>query len=461
MRLILATSVVSLAAGLMLVGCTQPTVATAPSDRAATVPVSSASAVSSAPAGLVRGDCPKGLDTSTACFRGQDTAGAHIVIAVPTPWNGTLIVHAHGGPALDIKLERGDEDLQRWSIWPRAGYAYAASVYREPGFAVTSAADDTERVRRLFVDRVGKPMRTLLHGQSWGASVAVKAAERYATPHGPYDGVLLTSGVLGGSPRSYDFRLDLRVVYQALCNNHPLASEPAYPLWQGLPAGSTLTRQALATRVNACLGLDKPAAERTPEQAAKLKTIVDVIRVPETSVLGHLSFATWSFQHLVANRAGGLNPFGNDAVRYSGSSDDKALNAKVLRYRADPRAVARLSDDADATGRIPVPVLTLHGAGDATAFVELESAFRDVMVRGGSESRLVQVVTQDSEHSYTADPVYVAAADALGQWVARGDVPTPAGVAATCKATEARWGAGCRVLPSFVVPTLASRVATR
>ena len=55
----------------------------------------------------------------------------------------------------------------------------------------------------------------------------------------PYDAVLLTSGVLGGGTRSYDFRLDLRVVYQALCNNHPRPDEPAYPLWMGLPANST------------------------------------------------------------------------------------------------------------------------------------------------------------------------------------------------------------------------------
>ena len=37
----------------------------------------------------------------------------------------------------------------------------------------------------------------------------------------PYDAVLLTSGVLAGGSRSYDFRTDLRVVYQYLCNNHP------------------------------------------------------------------------------------------------------------------------------------------------------------------------------------------------------------------------------------------------
>jgi len=46
----------------------------------------------------------------------------------------------------------------------------------------------------------------------------------------PYDAVLLTSGVLAGGTRSYDFRLDLRVVYQAVCGNHPRPDEAQYPL---------------------------------------------------------------------------------------------------------------------------------------------------------------------------------------------------------------------------------------
>ena len=58
----------------------------------------------------------------------------------------------------------------------RLGYAYAASGYHQGGVAVTAAAEDSERVRRIFVAEFGAPRRTYLHGQSWGASVAAKAA---------------------------------------------------------------------------------------------------------------------------------------------------------------------------------------------------------------------------------------------------------------------------------------------
>jgi hypothetical protein len=267
--------------------------------------------------------------------------------------------------------------------------------------------------------------------------------------------------VLGGGTRSYDFRLDLRAVYQHLCGNHPKPDEPAYPLWQGLPAGSKLTRAELAARVDECLGVRKPAAQRTPEQARRLKTVVDVIRIPEAQVLAHLNWATWHFQDIAMHRTGGTNVFDNTRVRYAGSPDDAALNAAVARYRADPAGVARFTEDTGLTGRIGVPVLTVHAVGDPTAFVELESAFRDTMERGGSGARLVQAYTGHDAHSYLADPVYPTVLEALLRWVDSGEKPTPAAMAARCRQLEATWGEGCKWLPDYRPAPLETRVPAR
>jgi hypothetical protein len=408
--------------------------------------------------------CPKGVPAGGRCLRGVDSAGAPYLIVMPERWSGVLVVHAHGGPALgEPKPERADEDIERWAVTVKAGHAWAGSVFRQGGVAVRSAAEDTERVRRIFVDHVAQPKRTLLHGQSWGASVAAKAAEMYAADaaKSPYDAVLLSSGVLAGGTRSYDFRLDLRVVYQYLCANHPKADEPQYPLWMGLPADSKLTRAELARRADECLGLRKPAAERSAEQARKLKTIVDVIRIPESSVLAHLNWATWHFQDIVRNRTGGRNPFDNERVRYSGSDNDAELNARVLRYRADPQAVAVFGADADLTGRIGVPVLTVHGINDPTAFVELQSKFRQTMEQGAGTKKLVQTYVDSREHSYLGEPIYPTLFDALLQWVERGDKPTPEGIASNCKGYEARFGAGCAFLPAYQPGPLDARVAPR
>jgi len=146
---------------------------------------------------------------------------------------------------------------------------------------------------------------------------------------------------------------------------------------------------------------------------------------------------------------------------YAGSDDDASLNARVARYRADPAAVARLGADTDPTGRIPVPVLTVHGVDDPIAFVEMDSTFRDTMQRAGAGDRLVQTFTADAEHSYLTDPAYPTLMAALLDWAGGGVKPTPAAIAERCRTMEARFGAGCRFLPDYVPKPLDSRVAPR
>lgn len=401
--------------------------------------------------------CPAGVPAGARCLRGQDSASSHYLIVMPAQWSGVLVVHAHGGPSLGPpQRTRADEDIKRWAITVSQGHAWAGSVFRQGGFAVTTAAEDTERVRRIFVDHVAKPRRTLLHGQSWGAMVATRAAELFPRS---WEGILLTSGVVAG-PATYDFRLDLRAIYQHLCQNHPRPDEPAYPLSIGLPADSKLSNTELAQRADDCLGARRPAAQRTPEQARKLKTIVDVLKIPESSVVGHLNWGTFTLRDVV-QKNGGVSPFGNEGVRYVGSPDDAALNAGVARYKADPAAVARFAADVDHRGRFAVPVISAHGIGDATVFVEGQDTLRQRMVAAGTGDRLVQAYIDSAEHSYWGDAHYPPLFNALLDWVEQGRKPTPAGIAERCRALSADKPAECRFLPDYTPRPLGSRILPR
>ena len=420
-----------------------------------------------ASAAPVAAACPRQLPADAKCYSGTDSVGAIYLIAIPAQWNKVLVMHAHGGPELGAPtLARANEDLQRWAITVKAGYAWAGSTYRRGGYGVTMAAQDTERLRRIFVKHYGEPRKTLLHGQSYGAGVAAKGAELYARVDGrkgPYDALLLTSGVLGGGTRAYDYRLDLRVVYQYVCNNMPLPNEAAYPLWQGLPAGATFSRDELQRRIDDCTGVRRPPAERSATQRANLETLLGVIRIPERSLVGNMQWATFLFQDVVHERLGGRNPFGNIGVAYTGSRDDAALNAGVLRYAADPQAVAQLAADADPTGKVDIPTLGLHAIDDPTAFVELETSYREVRERAGTADLLVQTFSRESEHSYLSDPEYVALFSALMTWVDGGDgrKPSPAGIAASCASFEAKFGKGCHFDPGYVPRPLETRVPAR
>lgn len=381
-------------------------------------------------------DCPASAGRGTRCLSGQDANGAWYVVAVPPNWNNRLIVHAHGGPRTGTP-EATDplEDLDRFSVMVRHGYAWIGSTYRRGGYGVRMAAEDTDNSRAIFWSLYGRPERTLLHGQSWGGNVAAKASELYAGSADAgwnYDGVLITNGVVSGGTRAYGFRADLRAVYQYYCANHPMPGEPTYPLWQGLPLDSRMTRAELRRRVEACTGVDRPAARRSPEQAARLGDILAVTGVAEAQLVSHLTWATFLFQDMVLRRLDGRNPFDNSATVYSGSADDAALNAGVQRFVADPAGVAMLAHDADLTGEITRPTLTVHALHDPTVSFAAEALYAATVAAAGRSEWLVQVATDEADHSRLSDATYMTAVDALEGWIDRGASPKPEGFQARC-----------------------------
>ncbi|MDY6923080.1 MAG: hypothetical protein SWI22_03850 [Pseudomonadota bacterium] len=395
-------------------------------------------------------DCPETVGAGVSCLSGRDANGAWYVIAMPDDWNRRLIVHAHGGPRMGVP-EAADplEDLDRFSVMVRQGYAWIGSTYRRGGYGVRMAAEDTDNSRAIFWSRFGRPERTILHGQSWGGNVAAKASELYALDMEGgrnYDGVLITNGVVSGGTRAYQFRAGLRAVYQFYCRNHPGPDEPAYPVWQGLPAGAEMSRAELRRRVEACTGLDKGARDRTPAEARRLANILAVTGVKEEQLVSHLSWATFLFQDMVQVRLGGGNPFDNSTVVYRGSSDDDALNAGVERFSADPDAVARLAYDSDLSGLIVLPTLTLHALHDPTVSYRSEAVYAAIVRAAGRSHLLVQAATDEDQHSKLADGGYLTVLAALERWIDDGQRPDPADFQNACHASGRQ--AECR----FVEP---------
>jgi hypothetical protein len=393
--------------------------------------------------------CPASVGPRVACHEGRDVHGAWLLVAMPEVWNRRLVVHAHGGPRLGAP-QAGDsaEDLDRFAVMVRDGYAWIGTTYRRGGYGVRMAAADVDHSRRVFWARWGRPERTVLHGQSWGGNVAAKAAELYALEidgRANYDGVLTTNGLLYGGTRGYGFRADLRAVYQYYCRNHPAPDEAQYPLWQGLPAGAKMTRDALRTRVDACTGVDQPAAKRTPAQASNLRDILAVTGVAEKQLVAHLAWGTFHFQDMVQKRLEGRNPFDNAKTRYRGSHDDAALNAGVERFSADPAALAALAYDADLSGLIVLPTVTVHARHDPTVSYDADAAYAATVAAAGRSHLLLQALTDEQDHSRLQDATYATALRVLEQWRDTGTRPDPAAFGETCgRVSQAR--AACRFM---------------
>lgn len=406
--------------------------------------------------------CPKAIAELATCYSAKLDTGAYLLAAMPKSWNGNLIVHAHGGPNLLPPTAADSQAALASSFAVKRGYAWIGSSYRKEGYGVQMAAADTDDARKFFIERIAKPKRTILHGTSYGGLVGAKLLEKSAkNADGSvnYDGAFFNSGIVGGWVVNYEFRADLRAVYQYYCRNLPHPEEAQYPVWMGIPAESKMTLTELATTVDECTGFRKPAKLRTERQTQNLANIVGVMRIPERLLVRHMQAATFVLRDIADRVTAGRSAFSNRNVRYQGSSDDAALNRGVARFDADPAAVASLNDDAQPTGALIVPVVSIHSLNDPQAAVEGQYEYRERVKAAGTSDRLVQAYTDEDGHGEQSVPEIVAAMDGLMQWIETGAKPTAQSIAASCKQWRATYDGPCRYHPDYEPNPYSTRFA--
>lgn len=102
--------------------------------------------------------------------------GAEYRIDLPAQWNRELIVHFHGY-AISLEGFREDKPDPAHQALLARGYAVVQSNYSRAGWAVEQATADSERLRKHFVSRHGKPKRTFAMGYSMGGLLTVHAVE--------------------------------------------------------------------------------------------------------------------------------------------------------------------------------------------------------------------------------------------------------------------------------------------
>jgi hypothetical protein len=397
--------------------------------------------------------CPEAIASIATCYGVKHESGAYILAAMPKTWNGDLVVFAHGGPSLVPPAANGSKaDLAKYAVAVRRGFGWVASSYRREGYGVAMAGQDSDNARRFFAERIAKPRHTYLHGASYGGLVGSKLIEtagKNADGTPAFDGAMFNSGAVGGATLNYQHRVDLRAVYQYVCKNLPRPEEAQYPLWMGVAPDAKMTLKDLDAVVDECTGVAKPAAQRSDQQKKNLAEIIAVLGYPENLLVRHMQAATLLFRDIVQRTTGGRDPFDNTGVRYRGSSNDEELNRNVARFTADPAAVAIIKADGDPTGKLPIPVVSIHSINDPQVPVEQQAAYRDTVAAAGSADRLVQAYTDERAHTGQSPPELAATLDALVQWVEKGTKPTAQSIAAACEQFRATIEGPCRWHPEF------------
>lgn len=370
-----------------------------------------------------------------AALAGTDTTrywgihnGAGYRVEVPANWNGELVLYAHGFRGTGLELTVSNPRIRRWLV--DHGYAWAATSYSKNGYDVRQGVKDTHALGQFFNGLVGRPLRTYITGHSMGGHITGVAIEQYPNA---YAGAMPMCGVMGDN-ELFDYFLDFNLVAQAL------AGVPAqFPF----PADY---QTAVVPGVKAALGPAYPFV-LNPQGMALAGVLQNISGGPRPAFA--VSFAAWGDFLFTVGVTGGTigvapgNVQDNSDTVYqidtdpALSADEIALNAAVLRVAQDPqgRHPNGLANIPRISGKLPIPVISLHTIGDLFVPFSMEQLYAQKVAAENSSHRLVSRAYRDHGHCGFAVQEEEAAFADLVSWVTLGvkpagdDILTPANVA--------------------------------
>lgn len=388
--------------------------------------------------------------SAVAEIDGQSPGGAWYRIVVPDSWNGDLVIWNHGfslsepGPVTDLGPL---EELQVLE-----GYAVAASSYRLNGWALFKTNDDLRQLVRAFTAEFGRPDQIILYGASLGGAVTAAALERGNL--GNVVGALTFCGAMAGS-RNWDVALDLRLLYDLVCEGMPGAAIPGGP--KGLPATSGWTDEQIEAAVDACTGVNKPSFQRTRQQKQNLKTILRLADIPRTFLVTDMLFATEAMADLVHDRKKlrGKPGTGNDKVTYG----DDYVDANIQRVKAKKARKNRLRRNFTPKGNVKgARIISMHTDKDGLVLVENQSAYAQVVPPENLTTAIVR--ERVATHCVFTPGEIVAAWEGLRDWIETGEQPHARDLQETCRAIPGL-GEACRIDPAFQLPDPDKRMRPR
>ena len=368
--------------------------------------------------------------------------GANYRIVVPEVWNGTLLVYGHG--YRDRADHPGEIDNRNADIAPNAavadallaqGYALAGSSFKNNGWAVEEGIEDLRDLTEFFRDRYATPDRTILWAFSMGSVIGLRSVELYS---GLYDGALAGCAVGAGASQSWDASGDLTLAYDTVF---------------GMPAawgsfGDVRNDIDFETEVQPKLLGEVSSAANFPRfEFMRLVTGTPgrgIMPPPPPQfypgwVFTDMFFATEARSEL-ERRAGG-SIVQNLNRNYNLTAAERAylqglgvppavidgwLQAMNGRrsVSAPPSARDYLRRNADYTGRLKAPVLTLHTIVDPLVTVSQETEYADTVQRAGYGNLLFQTYTTGNGHCNFTGPQILTAVNAIDFWVRFGIKPT-------------------------------------
>jgi len=371
--------------------------------------------------------------------------GAPFRIRVPEVWNGTLLIFAHG--YRDKADHPGEIDNRNADVAPNAaleapllaqGFALAGSAYKDNGWAVGDAIQDTKDLALYFRENVAKPQRTIIVAVSLGTFVGYKSMEQF---NGIFDGALCLCSVGAGATRLWDSGVPVYLAYDVIFG--------IPPSWGTV--GEVRNDINFDTEVLAKLAPELSNIANFP----KFEFIRLVAKNPGRGITPPpppAFFPGWALTDFffitearaeLQRRAGG--PFvQNLDQEYTLTAAEKAYLAGIglptpvvdawlsqmnARRDIEAKQSARnyVRNNTDFNGKIKNPILSVHTVIDPLLVVANESAYAELNASAGREELLFQTfIPGGIGHCAFTGPQVLTSIGAIDLWVRTGVRPTAA-----------------------------------
>jgi pimeloyl-ACP methyl ester carboxylesterase len=338
--------------------------------------------------------------------------GADYMIGMPEKWNGGLILFAHGYEG--ERPGKGSLGESRLSAYFKRGhYAWAASGFRSAGYRPDWFLADTIALRKRFIELYGQPRWIILYGESMGGHVTVAALEQHPEL---FQGGMTECGVVDGVGH-----IDWTYAYTAAADYFS-----GVPLLDAKPEEfRDLVHGPFVERMG--------APGHYTERGQRFDSVVKYLAGGELP----LREEGLKSQYLEILRARHPGPeYAREFARYADTRpfvyqidpnlgvDAATLNREIRRVTPELAAGATVDPVfRPFTGRLRVPLLTLHGTADFDVPLRMEQDYRRRTLAAGTSALLVQRTERMAAHCDFTPAARQKMFDDLVTWIERGVVP--------------------------------------
>ena len=330
-------------------------------------------------------------NTTGGCEFGTQRSGANYQICLPTsppqpPWNGDLVVYAHGYVSIEKPLVPQDDEvggIPISQIITGMGFGFATTSYYKNGLVEPKRGiKDLVKLVKIFGKKHGAPNRTYLVGVSEGGLITTLAIEKRPDENDEeeedvFNGGLALCGPIGDFREQINYFGNFRVVFDfffpGVIPGSPVnIPQTVMDAWNNQSLQPAIIAAISANPRNTMQLLDVTGAASDPNDP----------RTIGNTVLGILFYNILGTNDAIATLGG--QPFDNQQTTYFGSLNDTALKSGIERFSADRAAINRIESHYQTSGQPMVPLFTMHTDSDEIIPSIHETLYRLKVIQTGS-----------------------------------------------------------------------------